>query len=299
MRGVTREPTAPTTPDTPARRAARLRLRRSRVSGRPPPQADHATRIRATVAYDGTDYSGWQRQRDRVSVQEVLEVGLRAATGDASHVVGAGRTDAGVHARGQVVSLETRTTLEPSAIAHRWNQVLPDDVQIVAATAAPKGFDPRRHAVRKLYRYTLLLSAHRAPAAEHTAWRVPPALDLEAMRTAAAVLVGRHDFRAFRNDPGLARRDENTVRTITRLAVDPWREYLVVEAEGPGFLYMMVRNLVGALVNVGRGRACPAGEAAAWIAGVLESRDRSQLPPPAPAHGLCLMEVEYPDPAEG
>ncbi len=278
--------------DTPARAQARRMLRRPprRRRDRPPPVADAPRRFRAVVAYDGTSYAGWQRQRELVSVQELLECALEAATRLPVSAAAAGRTDAGVHADGQVVAFDCATALPASALRHICDHLLPDDVRVLRLEESPPGFDPQRDAVRKLYRYAVLRTDARLPRWRNLTWHVPGPLDVEAMRDAARRLVGTHDFRAFRNDPGPGRRGEGTVRTLERLDVTPLAEFLRIEAVGPGFLYMMVRNLVAALLAVGRAERSPH-----WVEDALASRDRRRLPPPAPAAGLTLVSVAYAD----
>jgi tRNA pseudouridine38-40 synthase len=278
--------------ETKARRLARQMLRRParRPRASPPPVGAEERRFRAVVAYDGTGYAGFQRQRDRVAVQEILEAALEEATGVPAAVVGAGRTDAGVHADGQVVAFGSRTGLPASALRHLCDHVLPEDVRVLRLEAAPAGFHPQKDAVRKLYRYAILEEPDPLPRWRRVAWQVGETLDLDTMRAGARHLVGTHDFRAFRSDPGPARRDEDTVRTIERIDVRRDGPFVVVDATGPGFLYMMVRNLTAALVAVGRG-----ARPALWVAEVLAARQRPRLPPPAPAHGLTLVRVDYAD----
>lgn len=281
------------TEETPARAAARARLLRParRPGASPPPvlRPDAPSRrLRAVVAYDGSAFAGWQRQRDHVAVQELLEVAIEDATGIAVTVAAAGRTDAGVHAEGQVAAFDTRTALPASAVKHLCDHVLPPELRVLSVDDAEPGFDPQRECAGKLYRYLLRPGVPETPTWSRIAWCLREPLDLGAMRAAAAHLVGTHDFRAFRTDPGPERRGEDTVRTVTRLDVEAALGLVRVEAEGPGFLYMMVRNLTAALVEVGTGRRPPG-----WAADVLASRDRRLLPPPAPAAGLCMVRVTY------
>jgi tRNA pseudouridine38-40 synthase len=278
--------------ETPARIAARALLRRParRRRDKAPPVAESARRFRAVVAYDGTAYAGFQRQNEHVTVQEVLEAALAEATRLASAVVPAGRTDAGVHADGQVVAFDSATALPTDALRHLFDHLLPEDVRVLKVEEAPDGFDPQRDAVRKLYRYAIFTLVHELPRWRRLSWHVPEPLDLDAMRQGARHLVGTHDFRAFRSDPGPQRRGEDTVRTIERIELARIGDFVRLEAVGPGFLYMMVRNVTAALVAVGRGE-----RPAAWVAEVLASRDRRLVPPPAPAGGLTLVRVEYAD----
>ena len=221
---------------------------------------------------------------------EVLEAALETATGTAITLRGAGRTDAGVHAVGQAIAFRSETALPPDALRHICLQILPPSVRVSCVEEAPPGWNPQRDAVRKLYRYRVLESARPSPALEHIAWRVGLALDIDAMRDASRALIGQHDFRAFRNDPGRARRDEGTVRTIESITLERRLDLLHIDVVGPGFLYMMVRNVSAALMEVGRGH-----RDSAWVAELLASRDRRLGPAPAPAHGLTLENVEYAD----
>lgn len=278
---------------TTAREAARALLRgpARRRGDRPPPHTERPRRFRAVVAYDGAPFAGWQRQSEAVTVQEVLEAALCDVLGvDDVAVAGSGRTDAGVHADGQVAAFSAPTGLPASAIRHLCDHVLPGSVRVLRVEDAPDDFDPQRHAVGKEYRYLLRVAAEPTPAWDHVAWQVPPPLDAGAMAAAAAGLVGTHDFRAYRTDPGPERRDEDTVRRLLRLDVAASHDLVAISAEGSGFLYRMVRNLAAALVEVGAGR-----RAADWPADVLRSRDRTRLPPSAPAQGLCLVRVAYAD----
>ena len=203
-----------------------------------------------------------------------------------------GRTDAGVHAEGQAIRFHAATALPADALRHRAARTLPPGLLVTLLEEAPPGWNPQRDALGKHYRYDLLESVGPAPARERAAWRVgaPGTLDVDAMRSAARSLVGRHDFRAFRNDPGPERRDENTVRTVESIDVTRALDLVRVDVRGGGFLYMMVRNVVASLAAVGWG-AWPVE----WVAAQLASRDRASGPPPAPPHGLALVSVRYPD----
>ena len=267
-----------------------LRRARRTTATRPPVLAE-PRRFRAQVAYDGAAFAGWQRQRSLVSAQELLEVALEEATGLPVQVVASGRTDAGVHAEGQVAAFDSVTGLPPSALTHLCSHVLPDTLHVRCVDTAPPGFDPQRACVGKLYRYLVRVSDFAAPGWRATAWQVPGPLDIDAMRAAAVHLVGTHDFRGFRTDPGRARRGQDTVRTVTRIGVEQSHELVRIEAEGPGFLYMMVRNLAAVLVEVGAGRQPPS-----WAADVRAARRRARLPQSAPPQGLCLVRVDYDPP---
>jgi tRNA pseudouridine38-40 synthase len=244
--------------------------------------------LRLTIAYDGAEFSGWQLQINARSVQGALEQALVGFCGVALRPTAASRTDSGVHASGQVVSLRLPDGLEQPAKAfvHGLNRLLPDDVAVLEASEAPAGFDARRDARGKLYRYRLLNRPTRQPLLRRTHWLVHGRLAIEPMREAAGKLVGRHDFAAFRASDCQAK---TTVRRVNRLALDAGGpDEWILEVEGNGFLKHMVRNLVGTLVEVGRGRRSPGD-----IEALLASRDRRLAGRTAPAHGLTLVTVEY------
>jgi tRNA pseudouridine38-40 synthase len=267
------------------------------------------------VAYDGTAYSGWQTQPGRPTVQAAVEAALGKVTGQPVAIVGSSRTDAGVHALGQVVSFESETRLGPEVLQRALNAELPDDVQVFAAAEAP-GFHAIRHAVRKRYRYLIDDTPLGDLFAQRYAWRRTRRLDDQAMHRAAQALVGTHDFRSFEN---LGAPRASSVRTIYELTVrrvgcvqrsadapslEPPVEQgraggltvpgplpagaLVLEIEGNGFLYNMVRNLVGTLALVGRG-----AQPEAWPAEVLAACDRTLAGPTAPPQGLFLLWVAH------
>lgn len=255
-----------------------------------------ALRVALLVAYDGSDFAGFQSQANGRAVQDVLEAALGRLYGAALRVRGASRTDAGVHALGQVVSFDLgdpalagRIPLDRLPLA--LDGLLPPDVRVLGARTASASFDPRR-AVRKHYRYRLLVRPAPCPLRRREVWHVPPPLDLGAMARAAAQLAGRHDFAAFAASGG---RVGSTVRHLERLEVRrACPDEVHVEAVADGFLYHMVRNLVGTLVEVGRGRRRPEE-----MASLLASRRREAAGATAPARGLCLLAVEYGPEHEG
>jgi tRNA pseudouridine38-40 synthase len=244
---------------------------------------------RVTLAYDGTDFAGWQLQRPGGgrSVQGALEEALaRLSGGERVAVAGAGRTDAGVHALGQVAAFDLARALEPADLARALNGLLPEDVRVLAAARAAPGFHPRRSAVSKLYRYELDSGGVPLPQRRRFAAFVPAPLDEAAVREAAALYLGRRDFASLASSGGSAR---TTVRTVTRSHAAFDGTTLVYEAEADGFLRKMVRSMVGGLIAAGRGVETPAG-----LERALAARDRRAWPPPAPACGLTLVRVSYP-----
>ena len=250
--------------------------------------------FKLTVAYDGTAYVGWQRQAAGASIQGCLEAALRDLAGSGVAVVGAGRTDAGVHALGQVAGVRLDVRLDPGALGRAANARLPEDIRVVDSAAAPDGFHARFDAVAKSYRYRLLHGPVMSPFLRRYAWHVRERLDAGAMAEAGRALLGEHDFAAFQAAGGAVR---STVRTLFELTVRrtsgaAWTgggaEMTVIDVRGSGFLRHMVRTIVGTLVEVGRGRRGPAE-----IEQVLRGADRRAAGPTAPARGLCLTEVGY------
>lgn len=241
-------------------------------------------RVRAVVAYDGTNYQGFQRQTNGLTVQEVLERALERVTGEHVTILAAGRTDAGVHAEGQVIAFDTEWKHSPTALLRALNAVLPPDVAVREVAPAPPDFHPRYDAISRHYRYTIYNHPVRAPLARWTSFHVAWPLDVEAMRAAAALLVGEHDFAAFGTPP----KGENTVRHVLRAQwqADPPRLYFDIEANA--FLYRMVRTLVGTMIRVGIGRLSVEA-----FGQILSSGDRRRAGPAVPPHGLCLMAVRY------
>ncbi|MGL4511707.1 MAG: tRNA pseudouridine(38-40) synthase TruA [Lacipirellulaceae bacterium] len=246
-----------------------------------------ATRwLKLTVAYDGAAYAGWQRQPDRPTVQGTLEAAWQRITGDAPSFTASGRTDAGVHALGQVVGVATSCRTTAERLRRGLNAVLPEDVVVVAIDDAPVGFHATHDALRKTYRYQV----HDGPVPplfdRRYVWRVRSrGLDAAAMGQGGARLVGRHDFASFETT-GSER--ASTVRTVIDLSVTRVGPRIDIEVTGDGFLYNMVRSIAGTLVEVGRG-----AKPAEWVAEVVAGRNRAAAGPTAPAQGLVLVRVEY------
>ena len=247
--------------------------------------------LKLTIAYDGTGLVGWQRQAAGTSVQALLEDALVPLEGGPVAVAGAGRTDAGVHALGQVASVTLHRNIAPRIVVRAMNMHLPPAVRVLAAEEVGPEFHARFRAVAKTYRYRVWNGEVLNPFERPFAWHVPwPTLDVTAMKAAAATLVGTHDFAAFQ---GTGSDTQSSVRTIFSSSVagcdDRSREPLITyEVRADGFLRSMVRSIVGTLVEVGRRR-----EPAVWMSDVLESRQRRRAGRTAPAAGLFLVGVEY------
>jgi tRNA pseudouridine38-40 synthase len=250
-------------------------------------RAANLTTFRLTLEYDGTAFEGWQVQPGgRRTVQGSLEDALAQVTGRRVRVAGSGRTDAGVHARGQVASVRLETRLDAAGLRRALNGVLPADVAVVGAAPAPEGFHARRDARSKLYGYRIWNGADPSPLRARFSHWVPAALDLEAMVRAAGTCRGRHDFAAFQ---AAGSNVETTVRTLSRFDVTgESRGEISILVEGDGFLRHMVRNLAGTLVDVGLGRR----DSDSMVA-LLAARDRRRAGRTAPAAGLTLLRVAY------
>ncbi len=249
-------------------------------------------RWKCLVAYDGTAFSGWQAQPDKNAVQDHVERRLAELFQKEIRIHGSGRTDAGVHARGQVFHFDSSWRHGPDKLLAALRGGLPPTIQVRTAEVVAKEFHARYSAVGKIYHYHLIHGAWADPFEHPFTWSVPKALDVAAMRAAAAVLRGKHDFRAFSAFGGEER--ENTVRTLARLDLVEDGPRLRIEAEAEGFLYKMVRSLAGALVYAGMGKLSPER-----IAKLLETRERTAEVETAPPQGLFLMKVFYPEPRSG
>lgn len=246
-------------------------------------------KFKLTIAYDGTRYAGWQVQKTGRGVQQVVEEAVAKLFPHASRLHASSRTDTGVHALGMVAHLEVPRAefrMPVTKLRLALNAHLPDDVRVVSAHRCAPDFHARFHATGKQYRYFVWNHAAMNPLLRFTAWHVPRALDLAAMRAAARVFVGRHDFRSF-----AANRNyevENTVRTLTRCEIKRRGPLLTFVIEGDGFLYKMCRGIVGTLVQVGLGKFVPGD-----VRRMLSHRDRRVAGMTAPAHGLVLWKVFY------
>ncbi len=242
--------------------------------------------LRLLLEYDGSRYHGWQRQKGDLSIQQVIEEALQRLTGEQVALIGSGRTDAGVHALGQVASFRTTSAIPLKAFHEGLNSMLPYDIAVLEAREAPPEFHARKSALSKTYEYRILNRPSRSPLHHHYGWWLAHRLDPEGMIAAAAALPGEHDFSAFRAS-GSGNR--NPVRRIftARWQTHPggWLRFTIT---GNGFLRGMVRSLVGTMVEVGKGKAEPA-----LLAELLKSGERRLAGPTAPAQGLYLVAVVY------
>lgn len=245
--------------------------------------------IKLTIAYDGTNYHGFQEQRGTglPTVQEVLEKCLLELTGRVVRVIGASRTDAGVHARGQVVNFDaTGWSIPAERIPLALNGILPEDIAVLAAEEVAPHFHARFSARAKVYRYTIYNSRIPSPFWRLYSYFVPRPLNIEAMQEAGRYLEGRHDFASFQASGSAVK---ETVRTLFQVEVErEGRELIHLLFRGDGFLYHMVRIMVGTLIEVGLGKREPRE-----VLAILAARDRKAAGPTAPPHGLCLERVEY------
>lgn len=242
-------------------------------------------RIKLTIAYDGTNYCGWQVQPNGITVEEVVNKALKKLTGEDIQVIGASRTDSGVHALGNVAVFDTHTTIPSERISYALNQRLPEDIVIVKSEEVAEDFHPRYCDCSKTYEYHILNTRIPIPTKRLTNYFVSYDLDVEKMRKAAGYLIGEHDFVSFCN----VRTDvEDTVRTVTELEILKDGEEITIRISGNGFLYNMVRIIVGTLIRVGRGFYEPEK-----VKEILEAKDRKAAGVTAPPHGLILAEIRY------
>ncbi|WP_425299485.1 tRNA pseudouridine(38-40) synthase TruA [Nocardia farcinica] len=243
-------------------------------------------RVRLDIAYDGTDFVGWARQPGLRTVQGVLEDALGKVLREPIQLTVAGRTDAGVHAEGQVAHFDTAAEFDGPQLVHRLARFLPKDVRVKRADVVPPDFDARFSAIRRHYVYRLTTAPYGAePQAARSVVPCKSAVDVDAMRRASRMLLGLHDFAAF------CRRREGatTVRELQRFDWERQGDLLLAHVSADAFCWSMVRSLVGAVLAVGEGRRSPE-----WVAGLLRETQRSSSVTVAPAHGLSLVAVDYP-----
>ncbi len=241
--------------------------------------------IKLTITYDGSAYHGWQIQPGLRTIQGVITEAIQDLLGSEVRLFGASRTDAGVSALGQVGLIQIDSPIPTENLAKAITDRLPADIAVTEAVDVPEGFDLMGAVTSKLYRYTIFTGPVRPVLQIRHCWHLPTKLDTTAMAQAAQLLVGKKDFKSFAS---AADRRENSVRTIFRCNVTAEDKWIYVDVEGDGFLYNMVRNIVGTLVEVGAGRWRPEK-----MNEILEAKDRTTAGPLAPAQGLCLMWIKY------
>jgi tRNA pseudouridine38-40 synthase len=241
--------------------------------------------FKITLEYDGTNYYGWQIQPNLPTIQGTIEAAIRRVAQHDVDVIGAGRTDTGVHALGQVAHFASPSRLTAEEWHRALNGLLPPDIAVLAVEQVPETFHARFAAKSKLYRYQILTRVHRSALSRSKILHHPYPLDLAAMQEAARALVGAHDFSSFQGSPTDT---ENAVCRIIRLTIERFGDDIRFEVEANRFLKQMVRNIVGTLLEVGRGKLS-VGE----VAGILAAKDRTKAGPTAPAHGLYLVKVDY------
>ena len=241
--------------------------------------------LKVTLEYDGTAYTGWQRQPNQPTIQEAVEAAVRSVSQTAIPVIAAGRTDAGVHALGQVVSFTSEKPLSPDEWLRALNATLPEDISARSVERVADDFHARYSAVRKLYAYRILHRSERSALERGRAWHLYGKLDLDVMREAAGHLVGKHDFSSFQGHPTDV---ENPICDLQRLEIVLDQDIVRIEIEADRFLKQMVRAIVGTLAEVGQGKRKPEE-----MKQILDAKDRRAAGYTAPAHGLYLIDVTY------
>jgi len=250
--------------------------------------------IKLTIEYDGKNYAGWQRQSSRKSkvishkhrtIQEVLENALQGILREKICLIGSGRTDAGVHARAQVANFKTDSKISADRLVLGLNAVLPDDISIIKAEERGVDFHSRFSAKSKAYRYVILNRPSKPALFRDAVYFFPQTLDLKIMRKEAQGLLGRHNFKSFQ---AADKKERNALRTIKNLKITRKNDFLYIDIEANGFLYNMMRNIVGTLIEAGRGKLPKGG-----LCRILLAKNRALAGPTVPAKGLCLLEVKY------
>ncbi len=240
--------------------------------------------LKLTIQYDGTKYCGWQKQPNSSGIQGTIEYAIYEITKEKVNIIGSGRTDAGVHALGQVANFKTNSNIPAARIPDALNAKLPKDISIIDCQEVSDDFHSRYSATGKIYRYLIYNKPYRSPLYKDISYHVRYDLDIEKMRVEAQSLLGTHEFKGFMSSGSSVK---DTVRTIHNISIEESGDLIVLEVEGNGFLYNMVRILVGTLVDIGRGRIDKPLEE------IIASQDRGEAGHTAPAHGLFLKKVHY------
>ncbi|WP_434797960.1 tRNA pseudouridine(38-40) synthase TruA [Terrisporobacter vanillatitrophus] len=240
--------------------------------------------LKLTIQYDGTKYCGWQKQPNSSGIQGTIEYAIYEITKEKVNIIGSGRTDAGVHALGQVANFKTNSSIPAARIPDALNAKLPKDISIIDCQEVSDDFHSRYGATGKIYRYLIYNKPYRSPLYKDISYHVRYDVDIEKMRSEAKSLLGTHDFKGFMSSGSSVK---DTVRTIHNISIENSGDLIVLEVEGNGFLYNMVRIIVGTLVDIGRGRIDKSLEE------IIASKDRGEAGHTAPAHGLFLKKVHY------
>lgn len=240
--------------------------------------------LKLTIQYDGIKYCGWQKQPNSSGIQGTIEYAIYEITKEKVNIIGSGRTDAGVHALGQVANFKTNSNIPAARIPDALNAKLPKDISIIDCQEVSDDFHSRYSATGKIYRYLIYNKPYRSPLYKDISYHVRYDLDIEKMRIEAQSLLGTHEFKGFMSSGSSVK---DTVRTIHNISIEESGDLIVLEVEGNGFLYNMVRIIVGTLVDIGRGRIDKPLEE------IIASQDRGEAGHTAPAHGLFLKKVHY------
>ena len=241
--------------------------------------------IKLTIKYDGTDYAGWQFQKNAVSIQETIQKALEKITRDKAVVIASGRTDAGVHAAAQIANFRTSSKIPLKNLRLALNALLPDDIVITNAEDVSLKFNAQKSASSKLYRYTIYNKDFMDPFLRRVASKCYFKIDIAPMKRSAKYLIGRHDFTSFQTKDS---QRKSAIRTIKRITIKREGDLIYIDIEADGFLYNMVRNIVGTLIEVGRGKFT-----VKKMKEILAEKDKCSCGPTAPAQGLCLIKVRY------
>ncbi|MFL0249165.1 tRNA pseudouridine(38-40) synthase TruA [Clostridium neuense] len=241
--------------------------------------------IKLIVEYDGTNYCGWQRQRNNSTVQQTIEEAINEITGEQVKLIGCSRTDSGVHAKMYVCNFSTNSTIPPDKMGIVINHRLPEDIVILNSEEVDSSFHSRYCSKGKMYSYTILNRSERAAIGRNYAYQYSRNIDIEAMRKASVYFLGKHDFSAFKSTGSSVK---DNIRTIMQIKVEKDGDYIKIYVAGDGFLYNMVRIIVGTLLLVGEKKISPH-----YIEEIIESKDRNKAGKVVPARGLCLEKVFY------
>lgn len=245
------------------------------------------------LAYDGSRYSGWQTQRNGMAIQDVVQQAIAIPLKQPVTLIGASRTDSGVHAQCQIAHFDSPEIVAPQKVLYSLNGLLPADIRCLGIAKAPDTFHAQLNALQKRYRYRIQLGRVADPLRRHYCWHIAQTIDRDLLWQALKLFEGYHDFSAFANQGGSALGKRGAWRTIFEMSLESINDELIIECCGDGFLYKMVRNMVGAAVAVSQNKL-----SLEQLKALFNHGDRRSLPAPAVAHGLCLIQVMYPEEPE-